>query len=103
MVAAAGPAQDGRQVLLELKSSASEGWGLGLDLVPLPGLGSFRCARAWGLQRMWGLSRAPESHFPLVSMYVSCFEAELLSVWLFGFSLSFLLVLTEADHYCKDH
>lgn len=36
MVAAAGPAQDGRQVPLELKSSASEGWGLGLDWFPSP-------------------------------------------------------------------
>lgn len=70
---------------------------------PLPSMGAFRCARAWGLHRMWGLSCAPESRFPLFSMYVSCFEAELLSVWLFGFSLSFLLVLTEADHCCKDH
>ena len=65
VVAVAGPAQDGGQVLLELKSSASEGWGLGSDLVPLPGMGAFRCAGAWGLHRMWGLSCAPESHFPL--------------------------------------
>ena len=75
-------------------------------------------ARTWSPSPAWAPSAVPgpgactgcgvspvlqSPAFLSFSMYVSCFEAELLSVWLFGFSLSFLLVLTEADHCCKDH
>lgn len=44
-----------------------------------------------------GMGLLPRSPTRLVPMDVLHFESELLSVLLFGFSLSFLLVLTEAN------
>ena len=65
-------------------------------------MGAFPSARAVDVHGVRGPSWSQESCPPLISMSVSCFEFELLSVLLLGFSLNFLLVLIEADNCYKD-